>query len=88
MNTSNEILGRAFSMNNRVKEMCKTSNVGYIDMWDEFIGLKHFFTDDGLHLSYLGSRNYASVLEQSLSNLGFWKMSKMIVKQIAKLEEL
>ncbi len=24
MNTSNEILGRAFSMNNRVKEICKT----------------------------------------------------------------
>ncbi len=46
MNTSNEILGRAFNMNNRVKEMCRTSNVGYIDMWDEFIGLKHFFKDD------------------------------------------
>lgn len=29
----NEILGRAFSMNNRVKEFCKILNVGYIDMW-------------------------------------------------------
>ncbi len=63
MNTSNEILGRAFSMNNRVKEMCKTSNVGYIDMWHEFIGLKHFFKDDRLHLSYLSCRKYASILE-------------------------
>ncbi len=64
MNISNEILGRAFSMN-RVKELCKTSNVGYIDkldMWNEFIGLKHFFKDDGLHLSYSGCRKYASVL--------------------------
>ncbi len=42
MNTSTEVLGRAFSMNNRVKEMSKTSNVGYIDMWDTFIGLKAF----------------------------------------------
>ncbi len=80
MNTSNERLGRAFSMNNTVNELCKTSNVGYIDMWDEFIGLKHFFTDDGLHLSYLGCRKFASILERALSDLGFWKMSKMIVK--------
>ncbi len=49
MNTSKEILGWAFSMNNKVKELCKTSNVGYIDMWDEFIRLKHFFKDDRLH---------------------------------------
>ncbi len=63
MNTSNEILGSAFSMNNRVKEICKTSNVGYIDMWDKFTGLKHFFKDDKLHLSYSGCRKYASVLE-------------------------
>ncbi len=80
MNTSNEILGREFSMNNRVKELCKTSNVGYIAMWDEFIALKHFFKDDGLHLSYLGCRKYASILERTLSDLRFWKMSKMIVK--------
>ncbi len=80
MNTSNKILGRAFCMNNRVKELCKTSNVGYIDMWDEFIGLKHVFKDDGLHLSYLGCRKYGSILERALSDLGFWKMLKMIVK--------
>ncbi len=80
MNTSNEILGRAFSINNRVKELCKNSNVGYIDMWNEFIGLNHFFKDDGLHLSYLGCRKYDSILEQTLSDLGFLKMSKMIVK--------
>ncbi len=61
MNTSNEILGRAFNINNRVKELCKTSNVGYIDMWNEFIGLKHFFKDDGFHLSYLGCRKYATI---------------------------
>ncbi len=71
MNTSNEILGRAFSMNNRVKELCKTSNVGYIDMWGEFIGLKHFFKDDELHLSYLGCRKYTRSLERALSDLGF-----------------
>ncbi len=71
MNTSNEILGRTFSMNNRVKEMCKISNVGYIDMWDEFIGLKYFFKVDDLHLSYLGCKKYASVLERSLSDLWF-----------------
>ncbi len=60
--------------------MCKTSNVGYIDMWDEFIGLKHFFKDDGLHFSYLGCRKYASSLERALSDLRIWKMLKMIVK--------
>ncbi len=58
-------------MNNRVKEMCKTSKVGYIDMWDEFIGLKHFFKADELHLSYSGCRMYASLLERALSDLGF-----------------
>ncbi len=41
MNTSDEILGRAFSINNRVNELCKTSNVEYIDMWDKFIRSKN-----------------------------------------------
>ncbi len=63
-----------------MKELCKTSNVGYIDIWDEFIGLKHFFKDDGFHLSYISCRKYASILERALSDLGFWKMSKVIVE--------
>ncbi len=71
MNTSNEILGRAFSMNSRVKELCRTSKVEYIDMWDEYIGLNHLFKDDGLHLSYLGGRKYDSILKRALSDLGF-----------------
>ncbi len=62
MKTTNEIVGRAFHKNNRVIELCKTSNVGYINMWDKFIG-SNLFRDDGLHLSYLGCREYASILE-------------------------
>ncbi len=71
INTSNKILGRAFSMNNRVKQLCKISNVRYIDMWNKFSGIKHLFKEDSLHLSYTGCKNYANMLDQALSDFGF-----------------
>ena len=42
---------------------CKEEDVGYVDMWDSFVGNEELYFRDGLHLSGKG----AAVLAEGLS---------------------
>ena len=38
-------------VNGMVERLCKEEDVGYVDMWDSFVGNEELYFRDGLHLS-------------------------------------
>ena len=51
------------AVNGMVERLCKEEDVGYVDMWDSFVGNEELYFRDGLHLSGKG----AAVLAEGLS---------------------
>ena len=47
-----------------VKRLCKEEEVGYVDLWDSFVGKEEMYVRDGLHLSGNGG---CSFLAEGLS---------------------
>ena len=43
------------AINGMVKRLCKEEDVGYVDMWDSFVGKEEMYLRDGLHLSGKGA---------------------------------
>ena len=54
---------KRMAVNGMVERLCKEEEVGYVDMWDSFVGNKELYFRDGLHLSGKG----AAVLAEGLS---------------------
>ena len=42
------------TVNGMVKQLCKEEEVGYVDLWDSFVGNEYMYARDGLHLSGVG----------------------------------
>ena len=42
---------KRMAVNGIVKRLCKEDEVGYVDMWDSFVGNEDMYARDGLHLS-------------------------------------
>ena len=54
---------KRLAVNGMVERLCKEEEVGYVDMWDSFVGNEELYFRDGLHLSGKG----AAVLAEGLS---------------------
>ena len=54
---------KRMAVNWMVERLCKEEEVGYVDMWDSFLGNEELYFRDGLHLSGKG----AAVLAEGLS---------------------
>ena len=54
---------KRMAVNGMVERLCKEDDVGYVDMWDSFVGNEEMYFRDGLHLSGKG----AAVLAEGLS---------------------
>ena len=54
---------KRMAVNGMVERLCKEEDVGYVDMWDSFVGNEELYFRDGLHLSGKG----AAVLAGGLS---------------------
>ena len=54
---------KRMAINGMVKRLCKEEDVGYVDLWDSFVGKEEMYVRDGLHLSGKG----AAVLAEGLS---------------------
>ena len=46
---------KRMAVNGMVKRLCKEEEVGYVDLWDTFVGKEEMYTSDGLHLSGSGA---------------------------------
>ena len=53
---------KRMAVNGMVERLCKEEDVGYVDMWDSFVGNKELYFRDGLHHSGKG----AAVLAEGL----------------------
>ena len=43
------------AINEMMKRLCKEEYVGYVDLWDSFVGKEEMYARDGLHLSWKGA---------------------------------
>ena len=46
---------KRMAVNGMVERLCKEEDVGYVDMWDSFVGNEELYFRDGLHLSGKGA---------------------------------
>ena len=42
---------KRMAVNGMVEMLCKEGEVGYVDLWDSFVGKEEMYTRDDLHLS-------------------------------------
>ena len=47
------------AVNGMVKRLCKEEEVGYVDLWDSFVGKEEMYVRDGRHLSGKGAAVFA-----------------------------
>ena len=45
---------KRMAVDGMVKRLCKEEEVGYVDLWDSFVGKEEMYMRDGLHLSGKG----------------------------------
>ncbi len=56
------------------KRLCKEEEVGYVDLWDSFVGKEEMYARDGLHLSGKGAAVFAEGLLGAVAS-GLGKVS-------------
>ena len=61
---------KAFSLNNRLRNLCKNHGVEFVDMWNDFYNMAGLFHSDGLHLSAVGAARFGRLLNEAVRS--FW----------------
>ena len=53
---------KRMAVNGMVEWLCKEEEVGYVDLWDSFVGKEEMYARDGLPLSGSGASVFAEGL--------------------------
>ena len=61
---------KTLAVNGMVERLCKEEDVGYVDLWDSFVGIDEIYVRDGLHLSGGGCRFCEGLSEAVASGFG------------------
>ena len=59
---------KRMAINGMVKRLCKEEDVGYVDLWDRFVGKEDMYVRDGLHLGGKGAAVFAEVLSGAVAS--------------------
>ena len=59
---------KRMAINGMVKRLCKEDDVGYVDLWDSFVGKEEMYVRDGLHLSGKGAAVFAEGLSMAVAS--------------------
>ena len=59
---------KRLAINGMVKRLCKEEDVGYVDLWDSFVGKEEMYVRDGLHLSGKGAAVFAEGLSGAVAS--------------------
>ena len=59
---------KRMAVNGMVKRLCKEEEVGYVDLWDSFVGKEDMYGRDGLHLSGKGTAVFAEGLSGAVAS--------------------
>ena len=65
---------KRMAVNGMVQRLCKEEEVGYVDLWDSFVGKEEMYVRDGLHLSGNGAAVFAEGLSGAVAS-GLGKVS-------------
>ena len=65
---------KRMAVNGMVQRLCKEEEVGYVDLWDSFVGKEEMYVRDGLHFSGNGAAVFAEGLSVAVAS-GFGKVS-------------
>ena len=65
---------KRMAVNGMVKRLCKEEEVGYVDLWDSFVGKEEMYAQDGVHLSEKGAAVFAEGLSGAVAS-GLGKVS-------------
>ena len=60
--------GSIMNMMMMMKRVCKKEDVGYLDLWDSFVGKEEMYARDGLHLSGKGAAVFAEGLSGAVAS--------------------
>ena len=66
----NYFYSKAFSLNKRLKTLCRQHGIEFVDMWNDFYNKTGLFKDDGLHLSSVGAARFGRLLNEAVRR--FW----------------
>ena len=58
---------KRMAVNGMVKRLCKEEEVGYVDLWDSFVGKEEMYARNGLHLSGKGAAVFAKGLSGAVA---------------------
>ena len=59
---------KRMAVNGMVTRLCKEEEVGYVDLWDRFVGKEEMYARDGLHLSGKGAAVFAEGLSVAVAS--------------------
>ena len=59
---------KRMAINWMMKRLCKEEDVGYVDMWDSFVGTEEMYASDGLHLSGKRAAAFAEGLSGAVAS--------------------
>ena len=59
---------KRMAINGMVERLCKEEDVGYVDLWDSFVGKEEMYLRDGLHLSGKGAAVFAEGLSGAVAS--------------------
>ena len=59
---------KRMAINGMMKRLCKEEDVGYVDLWDSFVGKEDVYVRDGLHLSGTGAAVFAEGLSGAVTS--------------------
>ena len=65
---------KRMAVDGMVKRLCKEEEVGYVDLWDSFVGKEEMYVRYGLHLSGKGAAVFAEGLSVAVA-IGLGKVS-------------
>ena len=59
---------KRMAVNGMVKRLCKEEEVGYVDLWDSFVGKEDMDMRDGLHLNGKEAAIFAEGLSRAVAS--------------------
>ena len=59
---------KRMAVNGMVERLCKEEEVGYVDLWDGFVGKEDMSVRDGLNLSGKGAAVFAKCLSWAVAS--------------------
>ena len=59
---------KRMAINGMTKRLCEEEDVGYVDLWDSFVGIEELYARDGLHLSGKGAAAFAEGLSGAVAS--------------------